>query len=136
MTAVIDCNIFVMAIPSKSAYHKIVTALMNGNYQLHISTEIYFEIAEKINEKFNKEVADAFLDAFENSNSVLVTEPSFKWNLISADEEDNKYVDCAIAANADYIVTNDKHFNVLKQISFPYVKCITIEEFMEVLKRI
>jgi predicted nucleic acid-binding protein len=36
--------------------------------------------------------------------------------------------------DADYIVTNDKHFNILKQIEFPKVNCITIEEFMEILK--
>jgi len=123
-----------MAISKKSPYHRIITALRTGVYKLYISTEIYFEIAEKIEEKFKKEVAEAFLDALYVSPYVISSEPVYKWNIISIDPDDNKYVDCAIAANADYIVTNDKHFNILKQVSFPKVECITVEEFMEILK--
>ena len=48
----------------------------------------------------------------------------------------NKFVDCAIASNADFIVTNDGHFNVLKNIPFPKVKVISIDDFMEILKTI
>ena len=43
----------------------------------------------------------------------------------------NKFVDCAIVADADYIVSNDKHFNVLKP--FPPIKVIDIEAFKDVL---
>lgn len=56
--------------------------------------------------------------------------PVFNWKLISQDPDNNKFVDCAIAANADYIVTNDKHFNVLKDIAFPKVNIITLQEFI------
>lgn len=64
MKVVIDCNIFVVAVSSRSPYHKMVTSLMDGLYELHVSTEIYFETAEKIEEKLRKDVAEAFLDAF------------------------------------------------------------------------
>lgn len=46
---------------------------------------------------------------------------------------DNKFIDCAIAANADYIVTNDKHFNVVKNIDFPKVNILSIQEFIKLL---
>jgi DUF1016 N-terminal domain len=36
-------------------------------------------------------------------------------------EDDNKFVDIAIASNADYIITNDKHFKILSKISFTKV---------------
>ena len=133
MKVVIDCNIFVMAISSKSPHHIIVTSLMRGLFELHISTEIYFEIAEKIEEKSRKDVAVAFLDAFIASPHIVLSEPVFKWNLISLDEDDNKYIDCYIKSSADYLVTNNKHFNIVKEIEFPKVTCITIEEFMEIL---
>ena len=54
----------------------------------------------------------------------------YKWNLITADPDDNKFVDCAVAANAKYIVTEDHHFNVLKRISFPVVNVIDIDKFL------
>jgi uncharacterized protein len=55
-------------------------------------------------------------------------------NLISADPDDNKFVDCAFAANAHYIVTNDKHFNILKLIPFPKIALLKIQEFGNLLR--
>lgn len=134
MRVVIDCNVFVTAVSSKSPFHPFITSLIAGDFEMHVSTEIYFEIVEKIEEKYDLEVSRAFLDALYNSPYVISSEPWYNWNIIKADPDDNKYIDCYIKANADYIVTNDKHFNILKQISFPKVNCITIEEFMEILK--
>ena len=54
--------------------------------------------------------------------------------MIKNDPDDNKFFDIAVAGNADYLVTNDAHFNVVKQVSFPSVKIITADEFLEILK--
>jgi uncharacterized protein len=53
--------------------------------------------------------------------------------LITIDPDDNKFVDCAIAAGADYIITNDHHFDILAQISFPEVRVCSAEEFLAML---
>ena len=42
-------------------------------------------------------------------------------NLIQSYSDDNKFVDCCITANAQYIVSNDRHFDILKHIEFPHV---------------
>ena len=55
--------------------------------------------------------------------------------LIEQDKDDNKFVDCAIASNAEYIVTNDKHFDILKAISWPQISVVALQEFAEQLKR-
>ena len=52
----------------------------------------------------------------------------FKFNLLS-DPDDNKFVDCAIAANADFIVTHDKDFETLKKLQFPKIKVIDTLKF-------
>ncbi len=46
-----------------------------------------------------------------------------------------EFVDCAIKADAKFIVSNDKHFDVLKTIPFPRVEVIDIDKFLEELKR-
>lgn len=56
--------------------------------------------------------------------------PSYAFHLIKADEDDNKFVDCAIVANAKYIVSNDRHFDVLREIPFPKVDVIKINQFL------
>lgn len=45
--------------------------------------------------------------------------------------DDNKFVDCAIAANAQFIVTEDHHYDVLKTIDFPKVNIIKLDEMMD-----
>jgi predicted nucleic acid-binding protein len=53
--------------------------------------------------------------------------------LIDIDKDDNKFSDCAFAGNVHYLVTNDKHFNVLSSVSFPSINVITLEVFKDIL---
>jgi predicted nucleic acid-binding protein len=65
--------------------------------------------------------------------NVIKTEIYFRWNLISVDYDDNKFVDCAISAGAKCIVSNDKHFKILKEIDFPKLEVITDDEFLSLI---
>ena len=56
------------------------------------------------------------------------------FHLIEQDKDDNKFVDCAIAANASFIVSEDAHFKHLKDIPFPYVEVLRLREFMDLLQ--
>ena len=58
----------------------------------------------------------------------------YEWNAIEQDPDDNKFFDCAVAANAHYLVSEDKHFNILKKIPFPVVKRIKTVEFKELIE--
>lgn len=62
-------------------------------------------------------------------------ESYFRFHLLSdVDKDDDKFVDCAITAGADYIVTEDSHFDRLKQIPFPQLNVLTLDEFNDTLK--
>jgi len=52
------------------------------------------------------------------------------------DPDDNKFFDCAVAGNADYIVSEDKHFNILKHIPFPSVNAIKTIDFKKILENL
>ena len=134
MKIIIDSNIFIVCLNPLSSYNSVFTSLVKGKYKLCVSTDIVFEYYEIFNQKFNGAKADSISRFLVEANHVIDTQVYYKWNLITVDPDDNKFVDCAIAANADYIVTNDKHFNIIKDIAFPKVNCITIEEFMDILK--
>jgi len=64
------------------------------------------------------------------------TDIFFNFNLINQDPDDNKYVDCAIAGDALCLVSNDKHFSILKTINFPKVNWLILSEFEEKYKDI
>ena len=106
---------------------------MQGRYELSVSNEILMEYNEQIVKRYDLSFADAKLDFMLLLPNVHLIHPFYNWNLIQADEDDNKFVDCAIAANADYLVTHDKHFQVLKQVDFPKVSTVNLNEFQKVL---
>lgn len=61
------------------------------------------------------------------------TLPHYHWRLIINDPDDDKFVDLAVAGNANFIVTNDRHFNILSQIPFPAVQILKADEFLDLL---
>ena len=132
MKIVLDTNCLLRAVPPKSAYHSILTSLQRGDYTLCYSNEILMEYEELLMRFYDHSLTYHTLNFIINSPHTLPIDPRYKWSLI-IDADDNKFVDCALNAGADYIVTNDKHFNVLKTLTFPPIKVIDIEEFRRIL---
>ena len=129
MKIVLDTNIILSSISRTSPYHNILKCLFSGSYELYVTTEILLEYEEKITANFDAELAETFLSALLINSHVRKIETYFNLNLIDADKDDNKFVDCAFASNAHFIVTNDKHFNILKKIEFPKIGIINIGDF-------
>jgi predicted nucleic acid-binding protein len=44
------------------------------------------------------------------SGNLLRVTPSFQFRVVTADPDDNIFTDCAITADADYLLTEDGHF--------------------------
>jgi uncharacterized protein len=133
MKVVLDTNVVLRAISSKSVYAILLDELYLQTYSLVVSTEILFEYEEKIIHFFGKSIAKDFLDFLIMLPNVEKLDAFFQLNIIQIDPDDNKFVDCAFAGNAHYMVTDDKHFNILKQIDFPKIPVITAEEFKQIL---
>jgi len=131
MKLVIDTNVIIASLSSKSKYHWIIQWLREGKFQLAVTTEIFLEYEEKLKEKYNPIVASSFLNALKELPNVNYVEVYTNWGLIQEDLDDNKFVDCTIASNANFIITNDRHFNILKTIGFPKLNVMSIEEFKQ-----
>ena len=134
LTVVLDTNALLAAIPSRSPYRIILDALFDGSYDAFVSTDVLLEYDEKTTEFFDSGVAEDIIGGLLLLPNVYKTDTYFNLNLIQIDPDDNKFVDCAFSANVQYIVTNDRHFNVLKQYDFPKMNLIRIEAFAELLK--
>jgi putative PIN family toxin of toxin-antitoxin system len=121
-------------IPLRSKYRPAWESFLDGKYILCVSNEIVSEYMEILTAKVSSTFAENIVGAILRSPFVRRFDPQFHFNLIEADPDDNKFVDCAIIANADFIVSEDSHFRVLKTISFPKVNVLTLDEFSEELK--
>lgn len=134
MRVVLDANILLVSIPKASPFRIILDALLAGKFELVISNEILSEYLEILERKTNVAIAQNVVEMLIALPNVHKQEVYFKWNLIHADKDDNKFVDCAVAGNADFIVTEDKHFNELKNVEFPKLTILSILEFKLMLK--
>ena len=130
---VLDTNCLLQALPSKSPYHKIWTDILGGKISLCVNTDILEEYEEMIALKSTPEIATNIVEAIANLSTTTFQNTYVHFELLPADSDDNKFVDCAVASDAEYIVTNDKHFNPLKQIPWPKVEIIKIAEFIKQL---
>jgi putative PIN family toxin of toxin-antitoxin system len=130
---VLDTNILVASISTYSPFNLILKAAIDGNISLCVSTDILLEYDEIITRYYSKNVASLLLKAIEINPSTLFVHRYYSWNLIHQDPDDNKFVDCFIAASADFLMTHDKHFEPLKQLGFPKINLLSGDEFLKLL---
>lgn len=134
LTVLIDTNVMMVALSPRSNLHSIYRAFINQQFTLVVSNEIRTEYEEQIRYRYNETVVAEFLLILTEAPNVVHTEPYFKWNLIARDPNDNKFSDAYISSAADYLITHDKHFNVLKQMGFPVINVIDGYDFQKILE--
>ncbi|MBK8562546.1 MAG: putative toxin-antitoxin system toxin component, PIN family [Saprospiraceae bacterium] len=135
MKVVLDTNVLLVMLPERSKDHDLFLALLNNEYQLCVTTDILNEHEEIIAQKNSPEIAHAALELITSLPNVTRHQKYFRWNLIHADPDDDKFVDCAIAAGVDYLVSDDRHFQVLLKEDFPKVQLIGKEAFRQLLTK-
>ena len=132
---VLDTNIVLVSASRHSSHNWVMQEWVNGRYEVCVTTDILLEYAEIIGQKMGTRASMALMAMFDNLDNVQYITNYFSFELL-ADRDDNKFVDCAIAANADFIVSHDKDFRILKDIRFPYIEVIDLAEFKARIKYI
>lgn len=130
---VLDTNCLIAILSRKGNYFPVWQALHQGKYVLCVSNDILKEYEEILSLKTNATIASNVMQTLINSPFVEFVEAYYHFHLIHQDEDDNKFVDCAIAANAKYIVSEDSHFSILNSIPFPTVEVMRLKNFMQLL---
>ena len=136
MKIVLDTNVLLVAFSKKSAFRLIFDSFLQEKITLCVTTDILVEYEEIIGKHLGKKIASSVLQLIENAPNVEWVVKYYKWNLITQDPDDNKFVDCAIASNAKYLVSDDKHFRILAQVPFPKVEVLTADNFKQIIKEI
>lgn len=135
MNVVLDTNCLIMAISAQNQYYKVWQDFLDGKYVLCVTNSIIEENSEVIARNISPLMAEFIITAILNRKNVRKLDPAFEFHLIVADPDDDKFVDCAVAGNAKYIVSQDHHFNALKHIAFPKIDVISINKFLAELEK-
>ncbi len=128
---VLDTNVFIVILGKKSPYRWIFDKILVGELLLCVSTPIIFEYTEILARRTTTQISENIKNFLIYHPHVIKTEIYYQFQLITEDEDDNKFVDCAIASNAICLVSNDKHFQVLKKIDFPKLNLLSLDEFQQ-----
>lgn len=126
---VLDTNVFLVSLAPHYKYHWIYQALLKGKFELAISNEILTEYREQVSFRYGIEKTDFSLDYLLLLPNIKFVTPFFHWHLIQNDMDDNKFVDCFLMSQSDYIISNDRHFKHLKPDDFPPVSVLSYEQF-------
>jgi putative PIN family toxin of toxin-antitoxin system len=129
MKIVLDTNILLVSVSRRSPLNWIFQLLIDEAFTLCVTTDILLEYEEKIEEHMGKEFAEEAMDLILSLPNLERAEKFFFWNILQNDPDDNKFVDCAIAVGADYLVSEDKAFKILENVDFPKVNWLNLEGF-------
>ena len=135
MNIVLDTNCLLMSLSRRSPYYPVWRDFVDGKYTLCITNEILAEYEEILTDKVVAEIASNVITAILDLPNTKMVQVFYHLRLITSDPDDDKFVDCAFKANARFIVTQDHHYDVLKQTPFPYIDVIGIDEFIRVLQK-
>ena len=134
---VFDTQLFVQAILTKKGICALLLTAWKKNYYILISsTDIVSEIARVLSYqqkrgKYNlTEVDIEDLISLLDSEAVILSEAP-KLNIIQDYPLNNKFIDCAIAGDADYIVAGDTHLLSIKKVKD--IPIISASHFMKIL---
>jgi len=126
---VVDTNILVSASFWKGNPYKIIELAAQGKIKVFSSAEILEEFARVLKRDF-KTGEEEIKERIENFLEIInLVEPKIKIQEVKEDPDDDKVLEVAIEANADCIVSGDKH--LLKIKGFKGIKIITAKEFLE-----
>jgi putative PIN family toxin of toxin-antitoxin system len=135
LRVVLDTNVLISSVSRRLPQYKFVLDLLfAGQYEIFVSTEILLEYEEKIGYFFGDEVAEMIVGGMSLLDNVHKIDVHFRFGLIPNDEDDNKFVDVALASNVHYLVSNDRDFQVLKDLEYPKVNLVTLEEFKKIVE--
>lgn len=131
---VLDTNCLLASLSSRSENFRVWKDFQKGKFTLCVSNEILEEYQEIIAQKTTPSVAQNVVRAIVESENVEFIDPHFHVYAIFADPDDNKFVDCAFAANAAFIVSEDSHFEALKTLAFPKIMVLKLKAFLKFLE--
>ena len=131
---ILDTNIFLVSLAPNYKYNWIYRSLVENKFDLVISNEILTEYQEQIVKRYGINYTEAALDFLLLLPNVILNNPSFLWQLIESDKDDNKFIDCYIAGQCDYIISNDRHVLQIKSSKFPQIAVLNYNEFEEMFK--
>ncbi|MDP3766172.1 MAG: putative toxin-antitoxin system toxin component, PIN family [Nanoarchaeota archaeon] len=129
---VLDTNVYISAIFWRGLPYRVVSKAADNGFAVFVSQDIINELMNVLARDFgrSKEEISAITDSLELFAKFV--ESKVMVNEIKEDSSDDRILECALASNSHYIVTQDNH--LLKLKAYKDVKIVTPKEFLDLVK--
>lgn len=134
MRVVLDTNVLVKCIGRNNPFRPIFDALLAGTFDLVVSTSILLEYEEVLAERNGPLVRTSVLAVMLTLDNIQRQRVSYDFRLVPAGPDDDKFTDAYVAGQADYLVTDDRHFRSAVKSKFPTVRVVSTADFLQLLK--
>jgi putative PIN family toxin of toxin-antitoxin system len=132
MTVCLDTNVLIQARASSHPYGVLLDAFVFGTINWAVSNRVLTEYREIIGTKAGPDAwatLAQLIDLIDISGNLISISPHYQFHVIGSDPDDNAFTDCAIAAHADFVITEDQHFGPLANAGYK-PQPITPDEFI------
>ena len=133
MTVCLDTNVLIQARASSHPYGVILDGFVFGLLNWAVSNRVLSEYEEIISSKAGAVAWGTMfrlIELIDMSGNLISISPHYQFHVIGNDPDDNAFTDCAIAAHADYVITEDRHFAPLANSGYK-PQPITPKDFIE-----
>lgn len=130
MKIVLDTNVFVSGVFFTGPPHRILKAWRDGKLIILVSPEIleeYQRVGQELNSEFPEVDLTPFLNLLSIHTEIILPHPLYP--VIADDPSDDKFLECAVAGKASFILSGDKH--LLKLAKFHGIQILKPREFVQ-----
>jgi len=127
---VVDTNVFVSSFFGGNP-RKIVDLWKSGQLTLCLSRPIideYVEVLQRLGLKNKRELSE-LLSLFAHGFHVLFSAKTPELHLVKEDPDDDKFIECAVALKADFIISGDKALIAIQD--YMGISIVTPKEFLD-----
>lgn len=130
---VIDTNIYISAIFWGGKPREVVDLGRDRSILIFTSLDIEKEIAEKLSTKFKLDEEKVNKVLLDFSTFTMPVKVIKRIQVVADDPDDDKFIDCAMACKADYIVSGDRHLLELKE--YAGIRILQASEFLSIISK-
>ncbi len=126
---VADTNVFISALMFGGLPGRFLDLALRRQFTLVTSRTLLDELDEKLRGKFAISESDALAIREKLEDNANLVDPDFELNAVTDDPDDNRVLECAVAGNADLIVSGDRH--LLRIGSYTGIAIVSVRQFIE-----
>lgn len=129
-TIVLDTNVIISALLFGGNPRKIMELIISGDIECSLSPAILQELTDVLQRPKFGFSSTACLQIAEELHGIChLVSPESSLTVIQDDPDDNRILECALEANASFIITGDPHLLSLQE--FQKIKIIDPSEYLK-----